>query len=147
MLDEKVGDPFRGALAHLQHGRILRAVTGTLIQNMCETAGLGLQLKLMTGVQLCDSKVLDNPRLKASLEAIVARKFGSTQAKDDSLSLLVMKVAKALSYSPSRMHEGLVQQIRAVSDDLTAPMLVELVSFLATVQMVHRIESYYHLHK
>lgn len=58
-----------------------------------------------------------------------------------------MKVFKALSYSPSRMYEGLVQQIRAVSDDLTAPMLVELVSFLAIAPMFHLIESYHHLHK
>ncbi len=145
-LEENVGDPFHSCISPLQHLRVIRAITGVIRENMCQTAGMGIDLKLKVGVQLCD--ILQNARLRASLQAIrTARKgrVSSDSVHDDVFSSLVLKVAKALSYSPSRMTPELVKQMRAMSDVLTAPMLVELVSFLATIQMVHRIEVYNHV--
>jgi len=149
-LDAEVGDPFQACIAPLTHVRVIRAVTGVIRENMCETAGLGIDIKLRVGVQLCD--ILENPRLKASMQAIRTARNKVDRATSDStnndvLSALVLKVAKALSYSPSRMTPALVEKIRAMSDVLTAPMLIELVSFLATIQMLHRIEVFNHVVK
>ena len=150
-LDAEVGDPFEACIAPLTHVRVIRAVTGVIRENMCKTAGLSMDVKLRVGVQLCD--ILENPRLGASMQAIRtardkvdrATSSDSTNNNNDVLSALVLKAAKALSYSPSRMTPVLVEQIRASSDVLTAPMLIELVSFLATIQMLHRIEVFNHV--
>mmetsp|Transcript_22143 Transcript_22143/g.23698 ORF Transcript_22143/g.23698 Transcript_22143/m.23698 type:complete len:234 (-) Transcript_22143:375-1076(-) len=149
-LDAEVGDPFQACIAPLTHVRVIRAVTGVIRENMCETAGLGIDVKLRVGVQLCD--ILENPRLKASMQAIRTARDKVDRATSDStnndvLSALVLKVAKALSYSPSHMTPAMVEQIRAMSDVLTASMLIELVSFLATIQMLHRIEVFNHVVK
>ena len=147
-LEAEVGDSFQDCLGPLKHLRVVRAVTGVIRENMCETAGLGIDVKLHVVVQFCD--ILQNPRLKASLQTIrTARDKAdrAASADNDELSALILRVAKALSYSPSRMRPSLVEQMRAKSNVLTPPMLVELVSFLATIQMMHRIEIFNHIVK
>ena len=94
-------------------------------------------------MQLCD--VLENDKLKADMN-LYADMAGvsdkSERTEDDGLTNLVLKVAKALSYSPSRMTPALVKQVREMPN-LEPSMLVELVSFLATVQMLHRFVAFY----
>lgn len=63
--------------------------------------------------------------------------------------VLLMKAAKALSYNPSRMTSKLVDEIEEAASSSTNPVvpaaetMVELVSFLATIQALHRVEMYY----
>jgi hypothetical protein len=98
---------------------------------------------LLLGIKSCE--IIENPRLQAKLQQALKPRFGDDHANgkySDALTQLVLKVGTALSFSPSRMTPEIVDTIRK-QQALTAPMLVELVSFLATVQMIHRIESFY----
>ena len=109
-------------------------------------AGLGLRRKVLVGLKYAE--VLKNDRLKAELQ-VIARKVGiintneseNTPMSIDNITDLILKVGEALYYTPSRVTPKLIQQIRE-KEELTPAMLVELVSFLAAVQMLHRVESF-----
>lgn len=143
LLQDKTGVDFSGIIDNLNHERFRRAVTSVSLKNFTETAGLGARRKLLLGIKSCE--ILENPRLQTKLQQALKLRFGEEQANgQDSYALtqLVLKVGTALSFAPSRMTPEIVETIRN-QQALTAPMLVELVSFLATVQMIHRIESFY----
>lgn len=146
LLEDRIGHSFVGIINNLQQTRVRRATVAVLLKNMTKIAssGLGMKLKLTIGIAYCSN--LENPRLKAILAMICNCRFSDEESIDDNSPYmqLTLKVGKALSYSPSRVTESLVQEIRECPE-LTAAMLVELVSFLATVQMLHRIESFYNV--
>lgn len=146
LLDYRVGHSFAEIIGKLKHTRVRCAVTAVVLKNLNEatSAGLGTQRKLWIGVECC--AIVENPRLKLAFQNILKRRFGNEgiEADNSSFTQLALKVGEGLSYSPSRMSESLVQKIRECPD-FSASMLVELVSFLATVQMLHRIEYFYHI--
>jgi hypothetical protein len=143
LLKDKTGVDFSGIIDKLHYERFRRAITSVSLKNFTETAGLGARRKLLLGIKSCE--IIENPRLQAKLQQALKPRFGDDHANgkySDALTQLVLKVGTALSFSPSRMTPEIVDTIRK-QQALTAPMLVELVSFLATVQMIHRIESFY----
>jgi hypothetical protein len=146
LLEDRIGHSFLGIIDKLQQARVRRAAVAVMLKNMTEisSAGLGMKQKLSIGIEYCN--ILENPRLKAMLRRISDSRFGDEelQGGNSPFTLLILKVGKDLSYAPSRITESLVQEIRECPE-LTAAMLVELVSFLATVQMLHRIESFYNV--
>lgn len=129
------GSKFQAVLESLEHARFRRAVTGVISKNMV-SANLPLSVKAQAGIQYCKN-VLNNLSLANELEQVL--RFCCRTTKE--ASPLVLRVSKALSYTPSRMHAGLVEEIRE-SEELTPGAVVELVSFLAAIQMMHRIVSY-----
>ena len=146
LLDDRIGHSFVGIIDKLQQTRVRRAVVAVMLKNMTEitSAGLGMKRKLSIGIEYCH--ILENPRLEAMLLGITNCRFGNEELHDGNsqYTQLILKVGKALSYAPSGMTESLVREIRECPE-LTAAMLVELVSFLATVQMLHRFESFYNV--
>jgi hypothetical protein len=146
LLEDRIGHSFVGIIDKLQQTRVRHAAVAVMLKNMTEitSAGLGVKRKLSIGIEYCD--ILENPRLKDMLLGIRNSRFDDEESQDDNspYTLLIFKVGKELSYAPSRVTESLVQEIRECPE-LTAAMLVELVSFLATVQMLHRIESFYNI--
>lgn len=139
-LEQLCGCSFDGVLQSLQHDRFRRAVAGVVAKNFVSD-NLPLHLKAHVGIQYCD--ILENPVLSQELDRVM--QFSSVPLANHHLESdffkLVMRVAKVLSHAPSRMTPVLVEQTRQ-SKNLTPLKLVELVSFLATVQMLHRIVSY-----
>lgn len=160
-LKKHTGCPFE-FLGRLENARIRRAVTAVIYKNFRHRPdGLGIKKKALAGLQLCfileNDKLRDDMKLYSNmagesddgfaelvqgLNASMAGGSDKTQKAGDNLTKLVLKVAKALSYSPSRMTTTIVKQVRDMPE-LTPSILVELVSFLATVQMLHRIVAFY----
>lgn len=142
----RTGSSFAPVLAPLKHVRIVRALTAILVKNFDASlsAGLGVRRKVLAGLEFCRVG-LQNECLYQQLECVLAAQQPATTSSDDDsyLTELVLKVAKALCYTPNRVHPELVQEIRGEAEVLTAPMLVELVSLLAALQMLHRIETFY----
>lgn len=132
------GCSFKSVLEPLKHKTFNRAVTGVVAKNFT-SAQLPLQLKIKVGLQYCD--ILENSVLTRELKEGLASQV-LDQDQDDDFASLVLEVGKAVSFSPSRMSPKLVDQIRS-SDEFTPGKVVELVSFLATVQMLHRITCFY----
>ena len=146
-LQDRTGASFSLVLDNLHQERLVIAVTAIIAKNMDDSisSGLGISRKVVSGIEFC--KVLENPRLAKELE-IVASKFPSVPIDHDPLEknrmVLLLKLTKAVSYSPNRVTPSLVKELRDNMDMITAPMLVEIVAFLAIVQCLHRIESFYH---
>jgi hypothetical protein len=145
-LQRKTGHSFP-VLEQLQHSRVYRAITAILKKNFDETlsAGLSIPRKVRLGIQFAN--FLENTYLKEELQ-VIGTKLGAPggRTNDDEIPLdeeLLLRLTKALSYTPNRVSPKLVQDLRDHASVLTAPMLVELVSFLAPLQMLHRIEMYY----
>jgi alkylhydroperoxidase family enzyme len=139
-LEKVCGCSFRDVLQPLEQDRFRRALTGVVAKNFT-SANLTLHLKVHVGLQYCE--ILENSFLAQELECVL--QFTQQSSNDDihesDFAKLVMQVGKALSYTPSRMTGSLVERIRQ-SQDLTPVKIIELVSFLATLQMMHRIVSY-----
>ena len=130
-------------ISSLQHVRFYRTITSVLIKNCDDrfSAGLGLRRKVLVGLKYAE--ILENDRLKAELH-VIARTIGISNTNNNEntqITELVLKIGEALSYTPSRVTPELVQQIEN-EEELKPAMLVELVSFLAALQMLHRVESF-----
>mmetsp|Transcript_25557 Transcript_25557/g.46999 ORF Transcript_25557/g.46999 Transcript_25557/m.46999 type:complete len:466 (+) Transcript_25557:109-1506(+) len=141
-LNTLCGCSFKSVLESLQHERFRRAITCVISKNFVSD-NLSLHLKVRVGLQYCD--VLENSILAEELKKVLASAavaYQDDQNHDNAIASLVLQVGNALSYAPSRMTPRLVNQIRA-SDDFTPVMIVELVSFLAILQMLHRIISFH----
>jgi len=138
-LNNLCGCAFKTVLESLKHERFRRAVTGVVSKNFV-SAQLPLRLKVEIGLQYC--AILENSVLAGELKEVLDARTSVDQGHDGDFASLVLQVGNALSFAPSRMTPELVDQIRS-SDSFTAGMVVELVSFLATLQMLHRITCFY----
>jgi len=148
-LRNRFGTDFGLVIDHLHNLRLIRTMTAIITKNMDDgnSAGLCLSRKVVAGMAFCD--VLENPRLAKELEAMAA-KFPPTPSERDSEEekermKLLLKVTKALSYTPNRVTPALVKQLREKEHLISAQMLVELVAFLAIVQLLHRFETFFHV--
>jgi enoyl-CoA hydratase/carnithine racemase len=78
----------------------------------------------------------------------MARSHGLSDARiadvapEDAATAIALRVAEALCPSPVAATKQLVKEVRA-SGLLSAAMLVELVSAIATLQLVHRTLAFY----
>ena len=122
-------------LGKLRHERFRRALTAILARNLV-TDGIQLHTKILIGIQYC--KVLQNEQLRIELEANLGNLPKITAEPNEEL---LMKAAKALFCTPNRLTAATIDLIDASS--LTAQNIIELVSFLAALQSLHRIETYY----
>lgn len=151
-LKQKFGFEFP-VLRKLSHSKFIVAVAQTINLNFDESksAGLTLKRKVLAGILFC-TLIGDEP-LRNELQ-VVATHFGVAEAEikgvssgvcqntTDSVTDLMLKITSAISSSPVQMTSELVNEIRR-NPEFDAPKIVELVSFIAACQMLHRLEAYF----
>jgi alkylhydroperoxidase family enzyme len=114
-------------LGRLGHRGAIRAIATMIRDNFCESV-VGREEKLSAG--LIYAGAVGNGPLADQLRAA-----GATLVADSPVQAL----ARALSPSPAIVDEEVVASCRA----LAPAAIVELVTFIALLQLLHRLESYY----
>ena len=153
-LAERTGHDFP-VLEKLHSPRARRAVASMLRENLDPGSSvIGIELKVMAGVifatiagnehLLDDVRALarragvDGTRLQAA--AAFAREDETAAPADTASASATLLLARAASYSPARIDEPTVAACGEAG--LTAPAIVELISWLSVLQMLHRLTSY-----
>ena len=149
------GCSFDTVIKSLHNDSIRRAVTAVMANNFsANETSIGLHRKLLVGISYCRDN-LKNSVLQKELEqvqATIIARSDDDEGDDDALTQLVLRVGEAMSYHHPMMDPQLVlqQEIRDATNPATpgtefhpsASMLVELASFLGTLEMLHRITSF-----
>ena len=127
-LRQRTGHSFP-VLSRLRHRRAVRAIATMIKDNLSEGESVvGLQHKLAAG--LIYAQTVGNPSLAQELRAL-----GAGELPDSPTQAL----ARAISSSPAAVDEGALESARAIPP----AGIVELVSFIAVLQMLHRLSSFY----
>lgn len=131
-------------ISELRHDRLRRALTAVLGKNLVSDH-ISLLVKASAGKTYA-KLVLENSQLYNEMNAMEQHCEAQPKEQEQVLSeqdeQLLLRAAEALSYSPSRMTSDLVDAVEA-SSNITASHMVEMVSFLAALQALHRVEIYY----
>lgn len=114
-------------LAHLRHSRAIRAISTMIKENLSDSV-IGHDQKLAAG--LIYAKTVGNPALEDEIRAL-----GGTELADSPIQAL----ARAISPSPAAVDQSATDSAREISP----AGIVELVSFVAVLQMLHRLSSFY----
>jgi hypothetical protein len=130
-----VGEYLKGRTGHdfpvlgrLRHKRAVRALATMLRDNLdAQTSVIGVPAKLGAGVTF--AQVVGNAALAAEL-----RELGKVEKSE-----VVETLALAIAPSPSRVNEDVVERCRA----LAPAAIVEVVTFVSLMQLVHRLEAFY----
>jgi hypothetical protein len=147
-------------LRHLTHARAIRALA-TIVRDNCAPSAsrLGLDVKHSTG--LVYATVVENNALAAQVRLLATRagaadldavaSFAAEPIDFDSDAAVeraarqhgaALVLAKAASYSPARTTPPVVEVARALPRD----GIVELVSWLSVLQLLHRLSTFYSGH-
>jgi len=154
-LEGKVGHDFP-LLSRLRHGRVRRAIASMLRESLdAGSSVLGLQSKILAGAIF--ATVVEDQALMSDLHALAARASVSTQELDAATAFArspggapaagsqrlhaIWFLARAASPSPARIDSQVVQACAA--SGLSAAAIVELVSWLAVLQLLHRLHGYF----
>jgi hypothetical protein len=114
-------------LSRLRNRRAIRAIAAMIKDNLSESV-IGLDDKLAAG--LIYAHTVGNPSLAEELRALGAREL-----PDSPTQIL----ARAISSSPAAVDQSVLESSRAISP----AGIVELVSFVSVLQMLHRLSSFY----
>ena len=125
-LREKTGHDFP-VLGRLRHRAPVRAIATMIRDNFCETV-VGRDQKLAAGLIYAD--VVGDASLAAQLRAA-----GAEPVAESSVQVL----ARAVAPSPAIVDEPVI----ASCGNLSPAAIVEVVTFIALLQLLHRLESYY----
>jgi hypothetical protein len=125
-LRQRTGHGFP-VLKHLRHRRAVRAIATMIKDNLAESV-IGRDEKLAAG--LIYARTVGNPSLAGEMQALGAKELPGSPAQ---------ALARAISPSPAAVDEGVVESSRAIPP----AGIVELVSFLSVLQMLHRLASFY----
>jgi len=125
-LQRKTGHNFP-VLAHLRHRRAIRAIATMIKENLSDSV-VGHDQKLAAG--LIYAKSVDNPALEREIRAL-----GGTELPDSPPQAL----ARAISLSPAAVDQDAIDS----AGEIPPPGIVELVSFVSVLQMLHRLSSFY----
>lgn len=126
LLRSRIGGTF-AVLARLRHRRAVRAIATMIKDNFGESV-VGLDAKLAAGAIFADT--VGNAALAAELHAL-----GAKPARD----AWIERLATAIAPSPARVDRAVVEACRG----LAPAAIVEVVTFVALMQLLHRIGSYY----
>lgn len=136
-------------LAQLTHARLIAAFTRLLLLNLNrENSVMTLPRKIVAGCLF--AHLIGDAVLEQEMRAVCAH-FGVPgadvdraieQSDNDIATTLVLELTLAISSSPAQVTEELVNRLQE-SDQISSAMLVEFVSLIATLQMVHRLEAFY----
>src|SRR5579863_9008607 len=114
-------------LSRLEHRRAVRAIA-TMIKDNFGASVIGLDHKLAAGLIFADT--VGNAALAGELRALGAKPLADAPSQ---------RLAAAIAPSPARVDAAVVDACRA----LPPAAIVELVAFIALLQLLHRIGSYY----
>jgi alkylhydroperoxidase family enzyme len=114
-------------LNRLRHRRAIRAIATMLRDNLTETV-VGKAAKL--GVGLIYAEVVESPSL-----AIQLRAAGAVPLTDPA----IIALARAVAPSPSVMDDA----VMTAAASLSPAAIVEVVTFIALMQLIHRLQTYY----
>ena len=126
-LTQKTGHRFP-VLSRLRHRRSIRAIATMIQQNFCGDSVIGHDQKRAAG--LIYAHVVGNAALGDELRAAGAAALPDSAAQ---------RLARAISPSPARVDERAMQAARSIPP----AGIVELVSFIALLQLLHRLSSFY----
>jgi alkylhydroperoxidase family enzyme len=125
-LDQQTGHDFP-VLSRLRHRRAVRAIATMIRDTLSETV-IGRDQKLAAG--LIYAQVVQSDGLEAELRALGAQELPDSP---------VLALARAISPSPAQVDDEAVESARAI-----APAgIVELVSFIGLLQLMHRLSSFF----
>jgi hypothetical protein len=133
-LQQKAGHSFP-VLSCLRHPRAIRAIATMIALNLDrspDSSVIGHKNKLAAG--LIYAETVGNSRLTEDLRALGA------EALPDSPDSPTQQLARAISPSPARVDERVLEAVRA---EIPPAGIIELVSFLAVLQMLHRLQTFY----
>lgn len=125
-LRQKTGHAFP-VLSRLRNRRAIRAIATMIKDNLGESV-IGRDNKLAAG--LIYARTVGNPSLADELLALGARALPDSP---------VQILARAISPSPAAVDQGVLESCRAISPT----GIVELVTFISLLQMLHRLSSFY----
>ncbi len=143
-------------LSRLRHGRLVRSIGSMLRENLdASTSAVGLESKVLAGVVF--ASVVGDDALGHEVRAL-GRRQGFEASRLDEVARFAMDqggeppargardraallLAKAASPSPAVVDHGVVEACR--QGGLSPASIVELVTWLAVLSMLHRLGSYY----
>ncbi len=128
-LRQKTGHAFP-VLSRLRHRRAIRAIATMIRDNFGENGDsvIGRDDKLAAG--LIYARTVGNPELAEALRALGARALPDSPAQ---------ALARAISPSPAAVDPGVLESSRAIPP----AGIVELVTSVSVLQMLHRLSSFY----
>lgn len=125
-LRQRTGHSFP-VLSRLRNRRAIRAIATMIKDNLSESV-IGLDHKLAAG--LIYAQTIGNPSLAEELHALGAREVPDSPTQT---------LARAISSSPAAVDQGVLESSRAIPP----AGIVELVTFVSVLQMLHRLSSFY----
>lgn len=157
-LRQKTGHDFP-VLSRLRNARGVRAIASILRENLNPaTTVLGLDVKVLAGMVfatvIADEPLAAEARLLGSSAGVSATQLDDaaqfavsgvepqvTGMAIDAKVNAVLLVSRAASPSPAEITPHVVEMWR--QSGLSSPALVELITWLSVLQMLHRLSSYY----
>ncbi|MFK8082724.1 MAG: hypothetical protein AB8B97_20790 [Granulosicoccus sp.] len=143
-------------LSRMHNARGIRAVASALRENLnAKTSMLGLDVKAMAGVVFAsiigDEHLANDVRIIAlrhglSVEQLDALKRFAQQddampPANDVMVRAILLLTKAASPSPAEINSDVVSACRV--NKLSSPAIVELITWLSVLQMLHRLSCFY----
>jgi hypothetical protein len=125
-LRQHTGHPFP-VLSRLRHRRAIRAIATMIRESLAESV-VGKDEKLAAG--LVYAETVAAPSLADELRALGARALPDSP---------VQALARAIAPTPSQVDAAVIEACRPIP----AAGIVEVVSFLSTLQMLYRLGTYY----
>ena len=125
-LQERTGHSFP-VLSRLRHRRAIRAIATMIKDNLGESV-IGRDNKLAAG--LIYARTVGNSSLAEDLRAL-----GAKELPDSPVQIL----ARAISPSPAAVDPSVLESCRSIPP----AGIVELVTFVSVLQMLHRLSSFY----
>jgi hypothetical protein len=130
-LSERTGHDFP-VLSRLLHRRAVRALATMLRDNLDPaTSVIGVPRKLAAGIVY--AQAVGNESIEGQLRKVGA-KLGAPESDPQ-----VDALARAIAPSPCVVDEGVVESCRAMAPKA----IVEVVTFVAVMQLLYRLETYY----
>jgi alkylhydroperoxidase family enzyme len=135
-LNASVGYDFP-VLSRLTHGRAIRAIAVAVRDNFdAATSVIGLPLKGRLGRVYAEA--VDDTALAGAVENLSQRHPPCT---DDARTQAALRLAHAASFSPALIDADVVEACR--EGRLGAAAIVEIIVWLAVLQMLHRLSAFY----
>lgn len=153
-LQERTGHDFP-VLSRLRHARAIQSVASMLRENLdADTTVIGLDRKVLTGIvfaeAVADEAISADVRALAERSGVgladldAATRFaigGDDWFTGDPQTRALLLLARAASPSPVEIGEDVIATCRDAN--LSSQAIVELVTWIAVLQMLHRLTCYY----
>ena len=135
-LSASVGHDFP-VLSRLTHGRAIRAIAAALRDNFdAATSVIGLPLKARLGRVYAEA--VDDAMLAGAVANLSQR---HPPCADDARAQAALQLAQAASFSPALIDADVVEACHECRLDAAA--IVEIIVWLAVLQMLHRLSAFY----